>query len=33
MILLWCILTLFYQQHDSALVMSHLAVDYFFLVR
>jgi len=31
MILLRCILTLFY-QHVSALVMSHLQVDYFFFV-
>ena len=33
MILLRCILTVFYQRHVSALVMSHLQVDYFFLVR
>ena len=28
MILLRCILTLFYQRHVSALVLSHLQVDY-----
>jgi len=33
MILLRCILTLFYQRYVSAIVMSHLQVDYFFLVR
>jgi hypothetical protein len=33
MILLRCILTLFYQRHVSAIVMNHLHADYFFLVR
>ena len=33
MILLRYILTLLYQLHVSALVMSYLQVDYFFLVR
>jgi len=32
-IVLRCILTLFYQRHVSAIVMNHLHVDYFFLVR
>jgi len=31
MILLRRILTLFYQLHVLALVMSHLQVDYFFV--
>jgi hypothetical protein len=33
MILLKCILTLFYLRHFSAMVMNHLHVDYFFLVK
>jgi len=33
MILLKCILTLFYQRHFSSPVVSRLQVDYFSLVR